>query len=401
MVLPFLVLNFASAQQPSQAPSFTPAGIVNSASFEPGMSPGSFFTIFGENLAPAIQTWEGSIQGTSLPSQLGGVSVTVGGQPAYPAYVSPGQLNVLLPTGAVTGPAEVQVTTPQGSSSAAAEVQMHAPGFFAFWLDHPYVVATHSDHSLVARLEPPGPAGHPAQPGEEITLWGTGFGPTNPQAPSGQLFVGAYPLVAPNDLQVTIGGTTAQVAFAGVTFAGVWQISVVVPPGLPNGDHLVQASIGGVRTQDNAFIAVQGPSQAVGIRVFYRLDPWLISGTYGGGIWVSPPVLGPTTQSGALFTLETRAHGLGAQGQLVAINPQWIASDPGMVAVSPVQGNEVKITVQQAGQSSLDVTYQGVTQELLIKATFQGDALLVEIHQIAPAALNSTTMRKISGRSQL
>ena len=123
MVLPFFVLSFASAQQPSQAPSFTPAGIVNSASFEPGMSPGSFFTIFGENLAPAIQTWEGSIQGTSLPSRLGGVSVTVGGRPAYLVYVSPRQLNVLLPTDGATGPAEVQVTTPQGSASAAVEVQ--------------------------------------------------------------------------------------------------------------------------------------------------------------------------------------------------------------------------------------------------------------------------------------
>src|SRR5512135_54327 len=109
----FFALNFASAQQPSQAPSFTTASIVNSASFEPGMSPGSFFTIFGENLAPAIQTWEGAIQGNSLPTQLGGVSVTVGGRPAYLAYVSPRQLNVLLPTDAVTGPAEVQVTTPQ------------------------------------------------------------------------------------------------------------------------------------------------------------------------------------------------------------------------------------------------------------------------------------------------
>ena len=44
--------------------------------------------------------------------------------------------------------------------------------------------------------------------------------------------------------------------FAGVTIPGVYQINVVVPADLAGGDHVVQAEIGGTRTQNNAFLAV-------------------------------------------------------------------------------------------------------------------------------------------------
>ena len=142
---------------------------------------------FGENLAPVTRSWDGAIQGTALPSQLEGVSVTVGGKPAYLAFVSPAQLNVLLPTDDITGPVEVKVTTPQGSSSATAVVERYAPGLFPNPLDRKYAVATHADNALVAPEGlAPAVASRPALPGEEIVLWGTGFGPTAERAPSGQ-----------------------------------------------------------------------------------------------------------------------------------------------------------------------------------------------------------------------
>ncbi len=375
--------NYTLTPQAVQPPSLTSAGIVNAASFSPGMSPGSFIAIYGENLATVTRSWDGAIQGTTLPTKLEGVSVTVGGRPAYPAYLSPTQLNVLLPTDELTGPVEVKVTTPQGSASASVAMQRHLPGLFPLRLDRQYVVATHGDNVLVAKVgSVASVTSRPARPGETIVLWGTGFGPTTPQAPSGRVLAGAYPLATPNDLQVTIGGTVAQVAFAGVTVAGVCQINVVVPAGLPDGDHLVQAAIGGARTQDNAFVPVQAASTAVaGLQVAYRLDPWLISGNYGSGFWASPPVLGPATQGGGIFTLETRAEGLDAQGQPVAVNPQWIASDPGMVTVSPGQGSQVTITIQGAGQSTLRLASDTVTKDLVIKAASQGGVLTVEIAQ--------------------
>ena len=370
------------AGQPANQPKFTAADIVNGASFAVGMSPGSFISIFGENLAPLTRSWDGAIQGTALPSQLEGVSVTVGGKPTYLAFVSPTQLNVLLPADDVTGPAEVKVTTPQGSSTATAEIQRYAPGLFRNPLDVKSVVATHGDNALVAKVGlAPGVTSRPAEPGEAVVLWGTGFGPTAERVPSGQVVTKAYPLADPAALKVTIGGRDAQVAFAGVTVAGVYQINVAVPADLVNGDHAVQAEIGATRTQDNAFLAVQRPATAATIAVFYRLDPWLLAGTYTQGIWVSPPILGPTTQNGNTFTVETRAQGLDAQGQPMDISFQWIPSDPEMVTVSPGQSNNVKITVQRAGESSLRVTSEAVSKELFIKAAYQGSVLVVEIAQ--------------------
>jgi len=234
--------------------------VVNGATFAQGMSPGAFISIFGEDLAPVTRSWDGAIQGAALPAQLEGVSVTVGGRAAYLAYLSPAQLNVLLPTADMTGSAEVRVTTAQGSASAAAVIQRYAPGFFPSSLDSRYAAATHADNVPVAKVgQRPGVTSRPAEPGEEIVLWGTGFGPTGEQVPSGQVLTRPYPLADPAGLKVSIGGRDARVTFAGVTLAGVCQINVVVPPELVDGDQVVLAEIGGARTQSSVFIAVQRP----------------------------------------------------------------------------------------------------------------------------------------------
>ncbi len=368
--------------QPASGPTFTAAGVVNAASFTPGLSPGSFISIFGENLAPVTRSWDGAIQGTALPSQLEGVSVTVGGKPAYLSLVSPAQLNVLLPTDDITGPVEVKVTTPQGSSSVAAVAQRYAPGFFPNPLDRKYAVATHADNALVAlEGQAPGVASRPAAPGEVIVLWGTGFGPTAERVPSGQVITRAYPLADPGALRVTVGGGDARVTFAGVTIPGVYQINVELPAGLAGGDYAVQAEIGGARTQNNAFLAVRRTG-ATTIQVSYRLDPWLVYGTIGAGTWASLPVFGPVTQRGRTFTMPVRAQGLDAAGLPVAISPAtWVSSDPEMVLVEPGEGAEVKLTVRRAGESGVLVASQGFSKELVIKAAYVGEDLHVEIVQ--------------------
>lgn len=378
IVFPLLV-----AAQPAGAPKFTSAGVVNAASSAPGMSPGSFIRIFGENLAPATRSWEGAIKGTALPSQLEGVSVTVAGQPAYLRYISPKQLVVLTPGADMTGPVELQVTTAQGHSTAITVIERYAPDFFL--LDGKYVSAMHADKTFAAKVgEAPDATSRPAQPGEEITLLGTGFGPTAERVPSGQVLTKAYPLANLADLKVSIGGNDARVTFAGVTSAGIYEIHAVIPAELADGDHAVQAAIGGIHTQENAFITVQRPSAAAAvslasIQVCYRLDPWLISGNYGSGFWVCPPSFGPVNQGGTAFVLETSADGLDASGQIIPISPQWIPSDSAMVTVSPNQGTPVTLTVQQAGQSKVQVATQGIATELAITAVNLGYAMQVTI----------------------
>jgi uncharacterized protein (TIGR03437 family) len=62
----------------------------------------------------------------------------------------------------------------------------------------------------------------------------------------GEVFEGAAPLT--NAVQIRIGSTYADVRYAGLSSAGLYQFNIVVP-NVPDGDHDVLGTIAGVRTQ--------------------------------------------------------------------------------------------------------------------------------------------------------
>lgn len=115
------------------------------------------------------------------------------------------------------------------------------------------------------------------------------------------------------------------------------------------------------------------------IKVSFKLDSRLTRGLYMGDLWVSPPTyIGASGQD----TIEARALGIDDKGRPVNIRPEWIPMDTGMVTVTPVRGNEVKITVRRAGESSLKVAAPGFSRELSIKATSStGSSIQVAISQ--------------------
>ena len=117
-----------------------------------------------------------------------------------------------------------------------------------------------------------------------------------------------------------------------------------------------------------------------GIKVSFKLDPRLTQSMYMGERWVSPPTY-TGVRDGKEITVDARAEVISASGKSTGIGPKWIPSDPEMVTVTPGQGNEVKITVLRAGQSSLKVTAPGLSRELSIKATLQGSSIQVNITQ--------------------
>jgi len=130
----------------------------------------------------------------------------------------------------------------QPSNSITAQKQSFSPAFFIGG-NTAYAAAQHADYSLVS-------AAHPAQPGETIMIYGTGFGPTNPAVPTGQLVTTAEPLA--NSVQFSIGGVTAASSFAGLVEAGVYQFNVTVPAALPDGDAGLLAAISSVQTQSGS-----------------------------------------------------------------------------------------------------------------------------------------------------
>jgi uncharacterized protein (TIGR03118 family) len=237
------------------APIVTATGVVNGASFQPAIAANTWVTIAGGNLSGTTRVWDyDDFVNSALPTDIDGVVVTVNGIDAYVEYVSPGQLNVLLPVGLQSGQAQLQ-TYNSGLASAAITVQVQdvAPAFF-LQDDGTHAVATHADGSLV------GPANAttgatPAAPGETIVLYGTGFGATNPVAPEGQLVTTPLGLAIPPI--VTIGATASQVTYAGLTYAGLYQINVTVPASTSSGDVPVVALVGSTVSSGGAAIAVQ------------------------------------------------------------------------------------------------------------------------------------------------
>jgi uncharacterized protein (TIGR03437 family) len=242
------------------APTITAVG--NAGSFQPGVASATWLSIFGSNLSfgfnpsTSTYTWQTSdfVNGL-LPTSLEGVSATINGVPAFVEYISPTQINLLGPDDPTTGPVQVQVTVAQQmSNSLTVQKTQFFPAFFT--IDNgAYVAALHSDYTLVGSANLlPGVTTTPAQPGETILLYGTGFGPTNPATPTAQLVT--TPAILANSVQVTIGGAVASVTYAGLVEAGTYQLNVTVPS-LPNGDALVVATIGGVSTQTGVSITVQ------------------------------------------------------------------------------------------------------------------------------------------------
>ena len=238
-------------------PIVSPGGVVPVFSSSSVIESGSWVSIYGSNLASATAIWGGD-----FPNSLGGTSVTVNGKPGYLWFVSPGQLNFQAPDDTTLGSVQVTVTTQEGSFSAPVTLNAYAPSFSLLNNKYPAAIvptpgsAGNSGNGYDI-IGPIGAFSFPTRPvhaGETLVLFGVGFGPTMPHVPAGSILSGAAASVTLP--QVTIGGVSATVAFAGIVQAGLFQLNVQVP-NVPSGDQSLTASVGGATTSSSVFITVQ------------------------------------------------------------------------------------------------------------------------------------------------
>jgi uncharacterized protein (TIGR03437 family) len=218
----------------SNGPTIT--SVVNGASFTGSIVAGSWVSILGTNLSGTTRSWTSADFVNGTPTSLDGVSVTIGGKPAYVYYISPTQINVQAPA-VPSGTADVIVTSGSSTSNTAqATVADFSPAFF---VSGGYAIATHADGTLVTSTAP-------AAKGETVTLWGTGFGATTPSVAPGQTLGDAiaYVLSPPG---VKIGGVSASVYGTALnpSALGLYQVVVTVPTLALSGDQTVVASVGG------------------------------------------------------------------------------------------------------------------------------------------------------------
>lgn len=239
-----VLLAFAAFDSGVYCQTVSPGGIVNAAGFQAPVAPGSVISIFGANLAST----SAPAPGVPLPTTLGGVSVVVNSSLRAPLfYVSPTQINALLPYETLPGSATLSVN---GSTPISFTVAASAPGVILYGANR--AVAVNQDYSLN------GPD-HPALAGGWITVYMSGQGlvspsvATNAVSPSNPVAIPVLPVTA------TLGGQPAAVLFAGLTpgAVGLFQVNLRIPA-LASGDFLLVVTVGGARS-NGALVAVSSP----------------------------------------------------------------------------------------------------------------------------------------------
>jgi uncharacterized protein (TIGR03437 family) len=210
------------------------SGVVNSASYDTVVSPGTTVAIFGTQLANATAT---APLVSPYAYSLGGVSATVNGIPAAILFTSATQVNVQAPYEVAAGPGVIGINNNGQVAGFALNISPAAPGIF--------VDPTSGNASGAASVVA----------GAYATVYLTGSGEVTPAlksayaVPTGTAAASLPKPVLP--LTVTVGGVQAFVQFAG-TIPGalsVTQVNFLVPASIAVGVQPVVVTIGGVSSK--------------------------------------------------------------------------------------------------------------------------------------------------------
>lgn len=234
--LTFILTALATAQQPSASSTYSPSDVVpaiantSAASFrEEALARGSIASVFGTGVA--TQTVIAST--VPLPKTLGGVTVKINGVVASLFFVSPNQINYLVPDNLPDGEAEMTISntaigqTHKGMLSVAGV----SPGIFTANADGRGVPA-----GAVLRVKVNGSQAY--EPVSEINPASGRFVPVEIDLGSAKEVVvlvlfgtGWRNLSSQENVTVYIGGVKARVHYAGEisVFEGLDQMNVFIP----------------------------------------------------------------------------------------------------------------------------------------------------------------------------
>jgi uncharacterized protein (TIGR03437 family) len=240
---------------PKTPPAITQAGIVSAASplSFTALAPGGIIAIYGNLLAddaisaPAFQF--------PLPTTLGNAQVIIAGESVPLLYVSPGQINAVVPFGlnmnttySLLIQRDLTLSSPVPINVAGAQ-----PG--AFQSSGSAIVQDYRGTAPAFLVTPSAPA----QAGDTLVIYCAGLGVTNPPVGDGVASPSIPPAQTQSPVTVSIGGQNANVSFAGLTptLVGLYQVNVTMPAGVTPGNAVpVMLTVAG-QTGPAAIIATQ------------------------------------------------------------------------------------------------------------------------------------------------
>jgi|GEM_PF-601782 len=224
-------LSAAAADPPTGVPSYDEAGVVQLARLAPGpVAPNTLMSIFGKELA-WVTTARSSDDETNniLPTLLTGtgVVVSVNGLAAPVEMVSPEQVNFLIPANLAPGKAVVRLVM-NGRAGPKVELDLVEAAPAVFTLEEGVALARHEEtFEWVDRTRP-------AKAGEQIRLYVSGLGQTEPaleyrELPRKEAEVRVRDKVAVRIGEVELSGEA--LAYVGVMpgFPGIYEIRFTMP----------------------------------------------------------------------------------------------------------------------------------------------------------------------------
>ena len=257
------------------APSIFYQGVLDNAVFEEGdvLAVGGIAAIKGEQFTFKDQASAGALP---LPLELADARVFVNDQAAPVYFTSYGQVNFQIPYDVPPGPGTVRVDrgSTRGNSVSAIFVpslpkllrlQLRAAGIAMPENRDFFGIAVHQDGSFSLPREFGIPNSRPSKPGEALTIYGLGFGQTDPPVLAGaaaptsplaqlgsstkRVFFGALALVT---------GVPQDALYVGLTpgLVGLYQVNVVVPQDSPKGDVPIRVQLD-TTASEYALIAVE------------------------------------------------------------------------------------------------------------------------------------------------
>lgn len=242
---------------------------VNAGPHAGSIAPHAMVEVYGTDFQAGSRTrlvGAGDLGSGKFPSELSCIALEIDGQRAPIYYVQQDQINAQVPNITKTGPVSVVVVANPGrpnelrSDVGTVTIQALAPSFFTF---NGTSIATRVAGKADVVANPavvPGAA--PAKPGDVVSMFGSGWGPTSPAVAPGDI-TGAIQAPISGTYSLTIGGVTVPtsdiqyIGLAPQSISGLYQLQVKLPASLADGDQPVVLTVGGSQSQPTATLPIK------------------------------------------------------------------------------------------------------------------------------------------------
>ncbi len=247
-----LVLTFNTFTAPAIVSVQNNYGQIDADLPNSALAPGSLIFVKGYNLSPvndgqtlrssASPGLQNTVSGVSVIVTVNGISLNC---PLY--YLSPTQINAVLPGNTPLGSGTVFVNNNQ-NKSATFTITVGRSSFGILNYNGSLAATYDANNALISRF-------NAANPGQTIVIWGSGVG--GDAANDDRLFPQKTNNLVNVPMQVLVGGRVATILYRGRSqFPGLDQIVVTLPSSVPTGCYVPLSVITGTIVSNGVTIPV-------------------------------------------------------------------------------------------------------------------------------------------------